>query len=219
MINIKYLLTAMSITLLVVSCQNGLSEADKGEYLERGKKIAAATAENMLAEVGKNMKEGGVAQAVPFCNIHADGLTTEMAQQNGASIKRNSHLLRNEKNAPTTREQEIIAQFQKLQAEKQELFRKYGIGVTDIFLKIRRKNNSNLDTNLEIIEYNDKNLVSIIENPQIKTIFFTSKFVETHFYKLFPKTKKGEYLPSPSPRYAIMSISDKINYYKSKLPR
>lgn len=121
MINIKYLLTAMSITLLVVSCQNGLSEADKGEYLERGKKIAAATAENMLAEVGKNMKEGGVAQAVPFCNIHADGLTTELAEQNGVSIKRTSHLLRNEKNAPTTREQEIIAQFQKLQAEKQEL--------------------------------------------------------------------------------------------------
>lgn len=104
-------------------------------------------------------------------------------------------------------------------AEKQELLRKYGIGVTDILLKIRRKNNSNLDTNLEIIEYNDKNLITIIENPQIKTIFFTSKFVETHFYKLFPKTKKGEYLPSPSPRYAIMSISDKINYYKSKLPR
>jgi hypothetical protein len=121
MINIKYLLTAMSITLLVVSCQNGLSEADKGEYLERGKKIADATAENMLAEVGKNMKEGGVAQAVPFCNIHADGLTTELAEQNGVSIKRTSHLLRNEKNAPTTHEQEIIAQFQKLQAEKQEL--------------------------------------------------------------------------------------------------
>jgi hypothetical protein len=77
--NFKNLLTAMSITLLVVSCQNGLSEAEKGEYLERGKKIATATAENMLAEVGKNMKEGGVAQAVPFCNIHANGLTTEMA--------------------------------------------------------------------------------------------------------------------------------------------
>jgi hypothetical protein len=58
--NFKNLLTAMSITLLVVSCQNGLSEAEKGEYLERGKKIATATAENMLAEVGKNMKEGGV---------------------------------------------------------------------------------------------------------------------------------------------------------------
>lgn len=103
--------------------------------------------------------------------------------------------------------------------EKQQLFSKFGIGITDILLKVRRKNNTNLDDNLEIIEYNDKAIKSILENSKIKSIFFTSKYVEKHFYKLFPDIKNAEYLPSPSPRYARMTKMDKVNYYKSKLPK
>jgi len=68
--------------------------------------------------------------------------------------------------------------------------KRFGIGITDILLKVRRKNNSNLDDNLEIIEYNDKAIKIILENSKIKSIFFTSKFVEKHFYKLFPDFKK-----------------------------
>jgi len=104
-------------------------------------------------------------------------------------------------------------------ADKQQLFKKFGIGITDILLKVRRKNNSNLDNNLEIIEYNDKAIKTILKNSKIKSIFFTSKFVEKHFYQLFPEIKNAEYLPSPSPRYARMTKLDKINYYKSKLPK
>jgi hypoxanthine-DNA glycosylase len=103
--------------------------------------------------------------------------------------------------------------------DKQQLFEKFGIGITDILLKVRRKNNSNLDDNLEIIEYNNKAIKTILENSKIKSIFFTSKFVGIHFYKLFPEIKNAEYLPSPSPRYARMTKADKINYYKSKLPQ
>ena len=103
--------------------------------------------------------------------------------------------------------------------DKQELFKKFGIGITDILLKVRRKNNSNLDDNLEIIEYNDKVLKNILANSKIKSIFFTSKYVQTHFQKLFPEIKNAEYLPSPSPRYARMTKVEKINYYKSKLPK
>lgn len=103
--------------------------------------------------------------------------------------------------------------------EKQELFKEFGIGITDIILKARRRSNSNLDTNLEIIEFNDKAIKSILNNSNINTIFFTSKFVEKHFYKLFPEIKNAECLPSPSPRYARMSKAEKINHYKLKLPR
>ena len=103
--------------------------------------------------------------------------------------------------------------------DKQQLFKKFGIGITDILLKVRRKNNSNLDNNLEIIEYNDKAIKSILKSSKIDSIFFTSKYVEKHFYLLFPETKNAEYLPSPSPRYARMTKMDKINYYKSKLPK
>ena len=103
--------------------------------------------------------------------------------------------------------------------EKQNLFKKHGIGMVDIFLKVKRKEDNNMDSNLEVIEYNDKAIKSILKNQSIKKIFFTSKFVEKAFLKLFPEIKIGECLPSPSPRYARMSIAEKINYYKLKLPK
>ena len=103
--------------------------------------------------------------------------------------------------------------------DKQNLFNKYGIGITDIILSVIRKNNNNLDENLEIIEYNDKIIREIINSSNIKTIFYTSKFVGKHFSKLFPDIKFIEYLPSPSPRYARMSKADKISYYRSKMPK
>ncbi|HET7115392.1 MAG TPA: uracil-DNA glycosylase family protein [Hanamia sp.] len=103
--------------------------------------------------------------------------------------------------------------------EKQNLFKKHGIGMVDIFLKVKRKDNNNMDSNLEVIEFNGKAIKSILKNQNIKKIFFTSKFVEKSFMKLFPDIKIGECLPSPSPRYARMNITEKINYYKSKLPK
>ena len=103
-------------------------------------------------------------------------------------------------------------------AQKQDLFKKHGIGLVDIFLKIKRLENNNMDSNLEIVELNDKAIKIILQNPNIKFIFFTSKYVEKAFMKMFPETKIGQCLPSPSPRYARMSLQEKINYYKLKLP-
>ncbi len=104
-------------------------------------------------------------------------------------------------------------------ADKQALFKKHGIGIADIFLKVKRKDNNNTDSNLEVIEFNDKELQTVLKNPDIKAIFFTSRFVEKTFSKLFPDIKIGACLPSPSPRYARMSMAEKINYYKLKLPK
>ncbi|MEO8960626.1 MAG: uracil-DNA glycosylase family protein [Ginsengibacter sp.] len=106
----------------------------------------------------------------------------------------------------------------KTKTEKQDLFRKHGIGMVDIFLRVKRIEDNNMDSSLEVVEFNDKEIKTILQNPQIKKIFFTSKFVEKTFLKLFPDAKSGECLPSPSPRYARMSLAEKINYYKLKLP-
>ncbi len=103
--------------------------------------------------------------------------------------------------------------------QKQTLFNKQGIGIGDLILRAKRTANNNQDENLEVVEYNDKELRDIIENPRITSIFFTSKFVEKTFRKLFPEIKTGECLPSPSPRYARMSLDEKITFYRSKLPR
>ncbi len=120
----KSTLKFLSLSLVLLSffsCKKELDNQQKTEYAKKGKEIAMATADKMLAEVAKNMKEGGVAQAVPFCNAHADSITNEIASNHGVSIKRTSHLLRNEKFKPSTREQEIITQYQKQKSDKQEI--------------------------------------------------------------------------------------------------
>ena len=101
---------------------------------------------------------------------------------------------------------------------KKGLFINHGIAIADVFLKIRRKEDNNQDNNLEIIAYNGKELKKILKEIKFESVFFTSKLVEKHFMKLFPSIRNGECLPSPSPRFARMSLQEKINAYKQKLP-
>ena len=101
---------------------------------------------------------------------------------------------------------------------KQELFVKTKMGIADIILKAVRKSNTNSDTNLQIIELNDISIGKIIESENLTTIFFTSKFVEKIFKKIFPQITNTIVLPSPSPRFARMSLQEKINIYKKHLP-
>lgn len=103
-------------------------------------------------------------------------------------------------------------------ADKKELFSKKGIAVADIILQARRNAINNSDINLEVIAYNDKAIKKILAHTAFQHIFFTSRFVEKHFFKIFPGTKNCECLPSPSPRYAGMSMQEKIAYYKKMLP-
>lgn len=103
------------------------------------------------------------------------------------------------------------------QQAKEKLLKTQGIGITDILWKIRRKKLSNLDQDLEIISYNHLAIGQILAaHPDIR-VFFTSAFVEKHFRKLFPEFKAFQRLPSPSPRYARLSLQDKIEQYKRLL--
>lgn len=100
------------VLLFVASCQQGLSIKEKEKYTAKGKEIAQATFKRMAGEVEKNMKQGGVSQAAPFCNAHASELTAEMEEKFNVNIKRTSHKLRNEANAPTDEEKLILEQFE-----------------------------------------------------------------------------------------------------------
>lgn len=109
--------------------------------------------------------------------------------------------------------------------EKQELFTRLKMAITDIILSCERRSNSNLDTNLINTVYNTRAINKIIRNNKIKTIYFSSRFAEELFRKqfstltqLYPKILLVT-LPSPSPRYATMSKSQKVEKYKSLLPR
>jgi hypoxanthine-DNA glycosylase len=102
---------------------------------------------------------------------------------------------------------------------KKQLFTEKKIAIVDIFLKVKRRENNNLDTNLEVIEYNDKAIQKILQENNFRSILFTSKFVEKEFRKLFPQISNGRCLPSPSPRYARMKKMGKVDVYKSILPK
>lgn len=106
----------------------------------------------------------------------------------------------------------------KTKEAKQKLFKEAGIGITDIFKSVVRKAGSNLDENLEIIEYNKDEIKRILTDfrPQV---LCTSRFVEKEFKKMFPAYPAVDVLPSPSPRYFRITIEQKAEIYKTKLPK
>lgn len=108
--------------------------------------------------------------------------------------------------------------------KQQELFKNLGMALSDIIYSCERKNNSNLDNNLINLTYNIKGISDIINKYPIEKIYLTSRNVENKFRKQFkeilveiPETKLIT-LPSPSPRYAVMSKLEKIQKYKELLP-
>jgi len=109
--------------------------------------------------------------------------------------------------------------------KQQELFKDLGMALADIIYSCERLNNSNLDNNLTNIIYNVKGINKIFQYKDIQKIYFTSRFVEAAFNKLFGEIIENNsklkltYLPSPSPRYAAMKKEEKVKIYKSLLPK
>lgn len=109
-------------------------------------------------------------------------------------------------------------------ASKIELFTKLEIGIADIIYQCERKNSNSSDTNLVSIVYNPE-LRNILSSNKIRIIFFSSKYVENLYRKIF-KDFIQEFtniklicLPSPSPRYALLSKEAKIARYRNLLPK
>ena len=75
----------------------------------------------------------------------------------------------------------------------------YGIALSDVALVIRRKKGNCSDSNLEIIEYNQKGIHKCLA-AGVSQVFFTSTYVQKHFHRMLPGLKlDGVLLPSPSP--------------------
>lgn len=108
---------------------------------------------------------------------------------------------------------------------KQKLFSNLGIAIADIILKCERARGSNLDVNLTKFVYNIDAITKILNENKIKKIFFTSRFVEKRFKKVFKEIIKNNpeieliTLPSPSPRYVLINREQKITEYKKLLPK
>lgn len=107
---------------------------------------------------------------------------------------------------------------------KQQLLTDLQMAITDIIYQCERKHGNSLDANLINIVYNTPAIEKILHTRTIERIFFTSRFVETRFLRMF-KNFAADYpdvdlvtLPSPSPRYAQLSLAEKTARYKQLLP-
>ncbi|MCP3928855.1 MAG: DNA-deoxyinosine glycosylase [Bacteroidetes bacterium] len=107
----------------------------------------------------------------------------------------------------------------KTKDDKQKLFEKAKIGITDIIESCKRNENSNSDSNLISKVYNTK-LTQIIESNPIDRILFTGKGVNKEFCEHFivPENVNLITLPSPSPIYRRMSFKEKAENYKMDKP-
>jgi len=110
-----------ALIIILSSCSKSLSKKEVEQYTIQGKEIAQTTAKKLGGTLVEKMKDGGVKDAVPFCNAEALPLTKEMSDNFNVTIKRTSHRLRNEENKPNDEENIIINNYNKLFSEGKPL--------------------------------------------------------------------------------------------------
>jgi len=114
-------LLILLVFMAMAACDNSLTDKEKQEYANKGNEISQATFKVLSEKLTEQMKLGGPAQALPFCNVEAMPLTQQLSDKYDVTIKRTSDKWRNQKNKPTARELEIINNYHKLISEKQEI--------------------------------------------------------------------------------------------------
>lgn len=108
--------------------------------------------------------------------------------------------------------------------DKRLLLGERKIAITDIIYTCERIKGSSLDANLINPVYHVELITALLRDNPIEKIYFTSRFVEQRFKKHFVKLTQGfpgvelVTLPSPSPRYAAMSLEEKIRIWRGLLP-
>jgi hypoxanthine-DNA glycosylase len=102
--------------------------------------------------------------------------------------------------------------------EKKALLAHLNIGMADLIAACKRKNQSNADTDLYDIVWNQPFLTTVLHEHNIKMVYCTGEGVGLIFKKWFPQ-QPMLVLPSPSPRYAKLSFIEKKDIYKSYLPK
>jgi hypothetical protein len=115
---IKLLFFFFALLLAAVfSCENQSSSQDGAAvaapvgdsvYLEKGKTIASATFAALSGELQAAMAEGGVPNAVEYCNLAAYPLVDSLSKVHQADIRRTSLKVRNPQNAPTAAEKTAL---------------------------------------------------------------------------------------------------------------
>ncbi len=96
-----------------------LSEAERTQYREQGRRIAQATFGVLSSNLMQAAQAGGVANAVNYCQVAAYPLTDSMAQAMQASVRRTALRYRNPANAPSATERRVLEQYEAQMARSQ----------------------------------------------------------------------------------------------------
>lgn len=101
----------IALVLTLVSCKTGMSEQEKEKYTREGNEIVASAGQKLSSTLMTKIQEGGIPEAVGFCNQSALPITENMSAHHGAEIKRTSLKFRNPENAPTEGEKAVLNGF------------------------------------------------------------------------------------------------------------
>jgi len=110
----KAFTTSVILAALLISCngnQSGTTTIPNPELKTRGAEITAAVGKTLVGTVQKHMAEGGVSQAVQFCQLHALPITDSLSQVYDVQIKRTALKTRNQNNAPDSLERVFLNQY------------------------------------------------------------------------------------------------------------
>lgn len=108
----------------------------------------------------------------------------------------------------------------KTPGQVKKLLRIHKLGIGDVIRSCKRKKGGASDTDLYDIEWNDE-LIEVIRQNKIKTLYFTSKKVESWFNKLFKETDDLNKISLISPSgQSIRSLTrrEDFKHWRAKNP-
>src|SRR5690554_3157055 len=109
---IGLILAAVSLWTCQASDSNGSKQLPEEELMKTGAEITQTIGAELMKTVQQQMSEGGVAQALGFCQTHALPITDSLATRFNVSVKRTALRTRNPKNAPSDFEVDVLTTMQ-----------------------------------------------------------------------------------------------------------
>lgn len=120
---VKYLSPLIALLLIsLFSCESKrpasntpipLNQEEEVVFLEKGRFIATTTFTALSGKLQEALQQGGVKQAISYCQQAAIPLTDSLSVAEGAEIRRTSLKVRNPQNAPTPTEKLILEDYAK----------------------------------------------------------------------------------------------------------
>lgn len=98
-----------------------LTDTERQQIIDDGKAIAQATFAELSSNLAVALSEGGVENAVQYCNLVAYPLVDSLSEVHDAIIRRTSLQVRNPRNQPSVAERTVLQAYQEQAARGDEL--------------------------------------------------------------------------------------------------